>query len=299
MLRLDKSILFIIHLIRFRKISDGPRAKPIKIKHDSEPMISPLSTQLHTGCRFLKNDGRTRPQGLRLVPPRLLNLDLDSINLGCRISKRQTDPPKENIDMTKVCLLTATWLCLVLAGGFKLYEFYRTPGSQGPSQAKWPVTSALVRAPNKNTLLVFLHAECSCSRATVDELQTLSSAFFAETEMQIVFYKPTPDSADLSKSSLWARASALPASRLALDRSGVEAAIFGAETSGQAYLYDRDGHLLFAGGLTPGRDHAGPSNGVFALNSLLRRQSLTSIVSTPTFGCPITKQNLALTTVGK
>jgi hypothetical protein len=40
-----------------------------------------------------------------------------------------------------------------------------------------------------------------------------------------------------------------------------EALAFGARTSGQAYLYDERGQLLFRGGLTPARGHEGASVG--------------------------------------
>ena len=201
--------------------------------------------------------------------------------------------------MAKVCLFTATWFCLVFAGSFELYEFYRTPGSQGVSLSSWPLASALVRAPTRNTLLVFLHSECACSRATVAELETLTPAFLAETEMQIIFYKPINANPDIKTSALWKRAETVHGAHVEVDLSGAEAARFGARTSGQTYLYDRDGHLLFAGGLTPGRDHSGPSEGILALNSLLKHRASAPIVTTPTFGCPISKQHLAQTMVKK
>ena len=57
------------------------------------------------------------------------------------------------------------------------------------------------------------------------------------------------------------------------DDDGAEARRFGAETSGQTLLYDEHGALLFSGGITGARGHAGDNAGRASLVALLNRGS--------------------------
>ena len=73
---------------------------------------------------------------------------------------------------------------------------------------------------------------------------------------------------------------------VALDPGGRIARVFGAETSGHVLLYDPEGRLVFEGGLTPSRGHAGDCEGRTSLLNLLA--GTAAVVSeTPTYGCPI------------
>ena len=75
------------------------------------------------------------------------------------------------------------------------------------------------------------------------------------------------------------------------DDNGVEAARFGAVTSGQTVLYDEDGALLFTGGITGARGHSGDNAGrasvVALFESRTGRTSWTSV-----FGCGLFSTNL-------
>jgi hypothetical protein len=68
------------------------------------------------------------------------------------------------------------------------------------------------------------------------------------------------------------------------DRNGVEAARFGAETSGFVTLFDVSGHLLFRGGITASRGHAGDNVGADAIVSLVNGAPARHR-QTPVFGC--------------
>ena len=56
-------------------------------------------------------------------------------------------------------------------------------------------------------------------------------------------------------------------------------------TSGHALLFDRDGHLLFSGGITPARGHEGDNFGASAIAARLAGRPAPA--ETPVFGCPI------------
>jgi hypothetical protein len=57
-------------------------------------------------------------------------------------------------------------------------------------------------------------------------------------------------------------------------------------TSGQAFLYDAWGHLLFSGGITAARGHIGDNMGRRSVASLVSGKP-SALTSTPVFGCPL------------
>jgi hypothetical protein len=73
---------------------------------------------------------------------------------------------------------------------------------------------------------------------------------------------------------------------MVLDRDGAESRRFRTETSGHALLYDAGGRLLFSGGITVARGHAGDNAGLGAIEALVagepaaRRRTLV-------FGCAL------------
>ena len=63
-------------------------------------------------------------------------------------------------------------------------------------------------------------------------------------------------------------------------------------TSGQTALYDPAGNLLFQGGITETRGHAGDNTGCEAIESLVLHQNMTTTPSTgpgetAVFGCSL------------
>ena len=69
------------------------------------------------------------------------------------------------------------------------------------------------------------------------------------------------------------------------DPRAAEAGRFGVATSGHALLFDRDGRLLFSGGITPSRGHEGDNFGASAI--LARLDGRPAPAESPVFGCPI------------
>ena len=59
------------------------------------------------------------------------------------------------------------------------------------------------------------------------------------------------------------------------------------ETSGQTFLYDADGALLFSGGTTGARGHAGDNAGRATLLALLDEQDARHALDSPVFGCSL------------
>ena len=88
------------------------------------------------------------------------------------------------------------------------------------------------------------------------------------------------------KSDLWNAAVALPDTTVVRDDDGREAERFGAVTSGQTLLYDAQGTLLFSGGITGARGHAGDNAGRASLVALLNRVP-GAHSATDVFGCSL------------
>jgi hypothetical protein len=101
----------------------------------------------------------------------------------------------------------------------------------------------------------------------------------------VIFLKPDHtsewDDTDLQRS-----AAAIPGVTVVSDIDGVEARRFGAETSGHTLLFDRDGRLLFSGGITQSRGHAGENAGERAIVALVHNRAAER-VATFVFGCSL------------
>ena len=102
----------------------------------------------------------------------------------------------------------------------------------------------------------------------------------------VVFVVPPEDASAWTETDLWARASSIRGVSAVRDEGGVEADRFQAWTSGETVLYGADGHMLFAGGITGSRGHAGDNAGEEALVAAILGHS-DSLPNTPVFGCAL------------
>ena len=197
----------------------------------------------------------------------------------------------------KGILLTSA-LLTILVGWYQLIHFASTPGAQAaaPSRlpAAWLLAQAGLRDGDSPLLMVFIHPQCSCTHATLDELDQILETHRSPLQVALVVYgsKVLDRRMDDGAGKLGGIISFEPGRQLhhrfqvVPDRNGTLARRFGAATSGEIILYAADGRLLFQGGITPERSHVGDSSGGEALRAALTTgatQSKTSNV----FGCPI------------
>jgi hypothetical protein len=105
----------------------------------------------------------------------------------------------------------------------------------------------------------------------------------------VLFVRPPGFSEGWEQTDLWASAAAIPGVTALRDDGGVEAGRFHAATSGQTALYDAAGNLLFSGGITGARGHAGDNAGRAAVVSLLTTGEAERR-DAPVFGCPLSAQ---------
>jgi len=100
-----------------------------------------------------------------------------------------------------------------------------------------------------------------------------------------VLADPTLD-ASWTKSATWHAAAAIPRVDVVADPYGATARAYGVATSGTVLLYSPAGDLLFHGGITGARGHAGDNVGADTVVDALLGEPV-STASTPVFGCAL------------
>jgi hypothetical protein len=183
-------------------------------------------------------------------------------------------------------VFVAAWLLAVVAGLSVVWRWDNTPGVAATSPARWPSGSHLVPAAERPTLVLLAHPQCSCTRATLDELAEVLARTEHRPKTYVVFLKPSSFADGWEMTDLWQTAVRLPDVTAIRDDDGREAGRFGAATSGQTLLYDTSGALLFSGGITGARGHAGANAGRDAVITLLNRGPVDR-AGTSVFGCPL------------
>jgi hypothetical protein len=192
--------------------------------------------------------------------------------------------------MNRKTLITAAligaaliWVATVGTAFQAIRRFETTPGRAAAARLMWPASSRIQRSPDW-TLVMLIHPHCSCSRASVQELQAVIESA-PSLHPTVLVYRPTGFARGWEQTDVFKSASRLRRTRVIIDEDGREAKLFGGFTSGQTFLYDRNGALRFAGGITSLRGHAGINKG---------RTGIVDIVSArvargthPVFGCAI------------
>ena len=182
--------------------------------------------------------------------------------------------------------LVMVWLACAVAGLIVVWAYENEPGTPATVEYNWPTHTSLQRAADQPTLVLLAHPQCSCTRATLGELAEALARAKSLPRTYVVFLKPSSMPDGWEQTDLWKTAAALPHATVVRDDDGREAERFGAATSGQTMLYDARGALLFSGGITGARGHAGDNAGRSSLVALLNRQPGPH-ASTNVFGCSL------------
>ncbi|HEV7484800.1 MAG TPA: RedB protein [Thermoanaerobaculia bacterium] len=178
------------------------------------------------------------------------------------------------------------WAVLVCGGSLLLMWFDTRPSDDSHVPSQWPAESRIDRAASQPILIMFLHPNCPCSRASVHELAAVINALAPRLVPRIEFVLRTEAIRDWRASALRHDASSIRGAVVIDDDGGWEAARFGAQTSGLVLLYDRSGVLRFHGGITAGRGHEGGNRAEDSLAGILRNPS-TAISQTSVYGCSL------------
>jgi hypothetical protein len=185
-----------------------------------------------------------------------------------------------------VPVLGAIWLATAATGLWVLWTYDNTPGEAARAPDAWPAVATLARATDRPTLVMLAHPQCTCTRASLGELAEAIARARTQPKTFVLFMTPARMAEGWERTDLWRTAAALPGVTVVRDVDGRVAREFGTVTSGQTLLYDAHGALIFSGGVTGARAHAGDNAGRRSLVALLNQQpAVTS--TTRVFGCPL------------
>jgi hypothetical protein len=182
--------------------------------------------------------------------------------------------------------LAGAWLVAALFGLWVLEHYANTAGVAGEPPAQWPRGTSIPLSRDGETLVMFVHPHCPCTRASMTELARIKTNCTKPMTAWVVFYTPPEVPAGWQKTDLWRTAESIPGTHVLADLDGVQASYFGAATSGQTVLYNSQGQLLFSGGITGARGHEGDNAGETAIEELVNTGH-ADYQHSPVFGCPI------------
>jgi hypothetical protein len=202
------------------------------------------------------------------------------------------------LDVTtrKVGVLSAFGLIWALTLGANLWrveQVENTPGAASSARG-WSADAALKLATDHDTLVMFVHPQCPCTDASVQELAEVMTNCRGQLAAAVVFFRPTRESDGWAKTRSWEAARAIPGVETLIDPGGALARQFDAKTSGQVFVYEPSGRLLFSGGITDSRGMAGDNAGASAIVELVRGEPKAFAelpVRTRVFGCAILEES--------
>jgi hypothetical protein len=183
-------------------------------------------------------------------------------------------------------LFAIAWIVTLSFGLRTLLRYESAPGGVGTVPSTWPTESKIHLETSGETLVMLAHPHCPCTRASVGELAQLMARVQGKVRAYVLFLKPDNSGTDWEDTDLRRSAAAIPGVTVLSDVDGAEAARFGAETSGHTLLFNSAGHLLFSGGITESRGHAGGNAGERAIVSLVNNHAADR-AKTFVFGCSL------------
>jgi hypothetical protein len=178
------------------------------------------------------------------------------------------------------------WIVLLASGWHVLLRHELTFNDDGSVPTRWPADSALSLHPDLPTLVLFAHRSCPCTRITLQEMDYILTNASARVRALVILLAPANATEDRVGTDIERRARALPGAEVVIDPPGREARRFHVRTSGHVVLYGPDGRLLFSGGITPARGHAGDSPGRRAVLAWLRQEEAGPRFA-PVYGCSL------------
>lgn len=168
------------------------------------------------------------------------------------------------------------WAIAVGVGVREIYAYATEPGAQSGAPAQWPEDSTL-RITGKPAIVMFVHPECPCTRASLAELEGIARHVGDRATITIV---------SDGTGTGWDRAARVANATRVLDPLGTEAKRFGAHTSGHVVVYDEHRVHRFAGGVTGSRGHVGANVGRELVQEIVDGAPIRDLAHA-VFGCAL------------
>lgn len=181
------------------------------------------------------------------------------------------------------------WVTAVLLGMIGLQLYASTQGQSGPVPSLQQFSYLPIDSRRFN-LLIFIHPQCPCTRASLKELERLIVRAENRLAVLSIVYTPSKPPEGWDDNSIYKQLQSIPGISVIEDIDGVLAQQFGAYTSGWTILYSRTGQPLYWGGITLQRGHEGDNPGSQAILRYLDQPHLPATHGR-IFGCPILEKN--------
>ncbi|PQO39162.1 hypothetical protein C5Y96_04680 [Blastopirellula marina] len=181
-------------------------------------------------------------------------------------------------------VIAGIWVVLIGGAFTALLGYHNIPGQRSDHGMVWPINHSIKLDTQRPNLMVFIHPQCPCSVATLNELARIQAVCGVRLNTQVIFYSPTE--MQWEDTSKVRQALAIPNVHITNDADGQLAQQFGALTSGHTMLYSGDGRRIFSGGITPTRGHEGDNLGRKSIVQYVL-DGETDCDRTNVFGCPI------------
>jgi hypothetical protein len=178
------------------------------------------------------------------------------------------------------------WIAAAVGGSIYMFVYESRPAARSAVAQVWPERLGLARNAGGFSLVMAVHPKCSCTRASVAELNKLMLGWGGRVHAVALVTKPFELPDLWSESDVTARLREIPNVEVVRDLGGAKSDAFGARSSGQTLLYDAEGRLVFEGGITAFRGHEGPSVGGEALKQIVAGAAVASRHS-KVFGCSL------------
>lgn len=193
------------------------------------------------------------------------------------------------------CLLI--WLTFVVLGFGILARYEFIAGNAANPLLSWPSKTSISKNDHKFSLVIFAHPHCSCSRATIGQLEEMMTTLIDKVEVIVVFVQPANRDLNWMQTDLYEKTQHIPGVNIYIDQNLDQAKIFDAQTSGQVFLYDEKGDLIFSGGITPSRGHMGNNLGRELILKWAIDHDGPRLGKTKVFGCALGEEPITYSTI--
>lgn len=201
---------------------------------------------------------------------------------------RKANFPERNFSGSRMrtSLVLGVWAFATALGFHVAMTYQATPGAPSDARSAWPAELPIGLDPARASLVLVLHPHCPCSRATLEELDRLLTRWPETLRTHVFFYSDPALGPRWHETDLWRHAASIPGVSVRADEFGLCARALGGKVSGTAFLYSKEGALLFEGGMTAGRGHEGANPGTDAIAAILAAQT-PGTRSAPAYGCAL------------
>src|SRR5258707_12113623 len=87
-------------------------------------------------------------------------------------------------------VLATLWLGSTATGLWVLWAWDNKRGASAHAREQWPADSGLARELGRPTLVMLVHPQCTCSRASLTELAELLARARPRPKTYVLFLKP-------------------------------------------------------------------------------------------------------------